>query len=386
MISVRELLLQQILPGLAGSMCRLRGDEDMANPAMEEAIGGFEQAPEESFFIKAVRWITSAGGMTICLTILIAIVASIHKGPYILVNTIITGGMWALMAIGLALLFSVMNIAGFAHGEYFMAGSFVAYYIMTPMNKYLLHHPDSIWAYPGPMVAILGGAFATAILGIITERLVFKQLRKRNREGWLLNCFLITIGLGILMQNIHQLGFGANFKGIIAFWDFPSVSIFGVYISMDRICAFFIAMLSMLGFWIFMKSSTMGKTIRAVSQDETGARMVGISVDVVHVVTFAMACGLAGLAGASLLFMFPSYPTTGLMPLYNSWFIIILVGFGNVASTVPGGFMIALFQVLTRVYCGEGWEMVIPVLLISLVLIFKPSGIFATKVRTVWDQ
>jgi branched-chain amino acid transport system permease protein len=84
--------------------------------------------------------------------------------------------------------------------------------------------------------------------------------------------------------------------------------------------------------------------------------------------------------------MFPSYPTVGVMPLYNSWFIIILVGFGNVAGSIPGGFMIALFQVITRSYLGEGWEAVIPVLLISLILIFRPSGIFATKVRTVWDE
>jgi branched-chain amino acid transport system permease protein len=358
----------------------------MANPATESAVDKIDQTIGESFAQKATRWLFSAGGITICLTILIAIVASIDKGPYVLVNTIITGGMWALMAIGLSLLFSVMNIAGFAHGEYFMAGSLTAYYAMLPIGKYTLAHPDSFMAYVGPLIAILAGTLMCAILGIITERLVFKQLRMRNREGWLLNCFLITIGLSIIFQNTHQLVFGASFKGILAYWDFPSVSIFDVYISMDRICAFFIAMLTMIGFYIFMMFSTAGKTIRAVSQDEEGARMVGISVDVVHIMTFALSCGLAGLAGASLLFMFPSYPTVGLMPLYNSWFIIILVGFGNVVGSIPGGFMIALFQVITRTYFGEGWEAVIPVLLISLILIFKPSGIFATKVRTVWDQ
>jgi branched-chain amino acid transport system permease protein len=358
----------------------------MANPSSESAVDKFEQAVEDTFAQKAIRWIFSAGGMTICLTILVAIVATIHKGPYILVNTVITGGMWALMAIGLAMLFSVMNIAGFAHGEYFMAGSLTAYFVFLPISNYTLEHPESFLAYVGPVIAILAGLFMCAFLGILTERLVFKQLRMRNREGWLLNCFLITLGISIIFQNTHQLGFGADFKGILAYWDFPSVPIFGVYMSIDRICAFFIAILTMIGFYIFMMFSTTGKTIRAVSQDEDGARMVGISVDTVHVVTFALSCGLAGLAGASLLFMFPSYPTVGVMPLYNSWFIIILVGFGNVAGSIPGGFMIALFQVITRSYLGEGWEAVIPVLLISLILIFRPSGIFATKVRTVWDE
>ena len=363
----------------------------MSNTALEatideSAIDKVDQTIQDSLFERAKRWVFSAGGMTICLCILVAILATIHKGPYILVNTFITGGMWALMAIGLALLFSVMNIAGFAHGEYFMAGSLTAYFVMQPVGNYNLENPGTFMAYVGPLIAILAGTLVCAVLGIITEQAVFKQLRKRNREGWLLNCFLITLGISVIMQNGHQLIFGADFKGILAYWDFPSVPILGVYISMDRICAFFIAIVTMVVFYIFMMFSTTGKTIRAVSQDEVGARMVGISVDTVHIVTFALSCGLAGLAGASLLFMFPSFPTVGVMPLYNSWFIIILVGFGNVAGSIPGGFMIALFQVLTRSYLGEGWEAVIPVLLISLILIFKPSGIFATKVRTVWDE
>ena len=357
----------------------------MENPAAEEAIIGFEQAPEDTFFDKSIRWLTSTAGITICLTILIAILASVHKGPYILVNTIITGGMWALMAIGVALLFGVMNISNFAHGEYFMCGSLTAYFVMTPIHKYLLENPSAFIGIVGPAAAILAGALAGAVLGIVIERLVFKQLRIYNREGWLLNCFLITLGLSVVLQNGHQLIFGADFKGIVRYFDFPSVSIFGVYMAVDRIVTFVVGMVTLFFFYIFMKFSTTGKTIRAVSQDETGARMVGISVDVVNIVTFALSCGLAALAGACLLFMFPAYPTVGLMPLYNSWFIVILVGFGNVAGSVPGGFMIALFQVLSRTYLGEGWEAVIPVLLISLILIFKPSGIFEAKVRTVWD-
>jgi branched-chain amino acid transport system permease protein len=115
----------------------------MANAATESTIDKIDQTIEESFVQKAVRWLFSAGGITICLTILVAVVATIHKGPYILVNTFITGGMWALMAIGLALLFSVMNIAGFAHGEYFMAGSLTAYFVMQPISNYTLEHPES---------------------------------------------------------------------------------------------------------------------------------------------------------------------------------------------------------------------------------------------------
>lgn len=335
---------------------------------------------------KLSEWFKSSAGITISVTILLAILVSFHKGPYILVNTLVTGGMWALMAIGVALLFGVMNISNFAHGEYFMIGSLTAYYIMHPLKAYLLDNPNSFLSLVTPIIGIAGATLVGAVAGVITEKTIFATLRKRNREGWLLNCFLITIGMSIILINIHMLIFGNTYKGVVNFWDVSSLSFAGVYISVDRIAVFVIAMLAIAFFWFLMMYTTLGKKIRAVAQDENGARMVGISVNNVYSITFALSCGFAALAGGSLLFMFPSYPSVGIAPLYNSWFIIILVGFGNVAGAIPGGFMIALFQVLTRTYVGEGWENVIPMVLISMILIFKPYGIFETKVRTVWEQ
>lgn len=333
-----------------------------------------------------MTWLKSSAGITISATILVAILVSFHKGPYILVNTLVTGGMWALMAMGVALLFGVMNISNFAHGEYFMIGSLTAYYIMHPLKAYTMENPESFLAMATPVIGIAGATLAGVIAGVVTEKTIFATLRRRSREGWLLNCFLITIGLSIILINVHMLVFKNTYKGVVNFWDLPSLSFAGVYLSVDRVAVLFIAMAAIVFFWYLMMYTTLGKKIRAVSQDENGARMVGISVDNIYTITFALSCGFAALAGGSLLFMFPSYPSVGIAPLYNSWFIIILVGFGNVAGAVPGGFMIALFQVLTRTYVGEGWENVIPMALISLILIFKPYGIFETKVRTVWEQ
>ena len=340
----------------------------------------------DSILSKFVEWLKSSAGITISFCILVAIAASFDKGPYILVNTLVTGGMWALMAIGVALLFGVMNISNFAHGEYFMIGSLTAYYILHPLKAYLVEHPNSFLSMATPLIGIMGATVVGVIAGVLTDKFIYSTLRRRNREGWLLNCFLISIGISIILINAHMLIFGNTFKGVVNYWDLPTLSFAGVYVSVDRIAVFGIAMLAIAFFWYLMMYTTLGKKIRAVSQDENGARMVGITVNNVYSNTFALSCGFAALAGGSLLFMFPSYPNVGIAPLYNSWFIIILVGFGNVAGAIPGGFMIALFQVLTRTYFGEGWENVIPMVLISLVLIFKPYGIFETKVRTVWEQ
>jgi branched-chain amino acid transport system permease protein len=331
-------------------------------------------------------WFTSAAGISIIVAALAATLTAIDQGPYILVNTFVTGGMWGLMAMGLALLFGVMNISNFAHGEYFMLGTLVAYYLFESITKYLIRTPNSIVALLAPIFAICGAALAGLIAGVMTDKIVFLQLRKRSREEWIMNCFLITLGLSVILINTHQLVVGTSYKGIIQYWEVPPASIFGVYISVDRLFASILAGIIIVIFWLYMKFTRIGQAIRAVSQDESGALMAGISVNKIQTLAMAISCGMAALAGGSLLFMYPSYPTVGLEPLYNSWFVIIVVGFGNVMGAIAGGFFIALLQVITRTYVGEGWEYVIPVMLIALILILRPSGVFGSKVRGIWEQ
>ena len=116
------------------------------------------------------------------------------------------------------------------------------------------------------------------------------------------------------------------------------------------------------------------------------ALLVGINLTGILIFTMALGCALAATAGASLLFLYPSYPTVGLEALYMAWYIVILVGLGNVLGAFTGGFLVALLKVATVEYVGAGWDFVIPTALIILVLIFKPSGIFGSEVRGVLDQ
>jgi branched-chain amino acid transport system permease protein len=344
----------------------------------------FESEPSmaDRFFV----WLKSPMVITVIISLASAALATLDKGTYVLLNTIVVGGMWALMAMGLTLMFSVMNIPFFAYGEFFMIGALAAYFIFTPIGNYLSSHSNVFLAWVAPLMAILGAAFVGGVTGGITERVVFFQLRKRTREQWLLNCFVLTVGLSVILINGHQLVFGTDFKGIVNFWDVPPVPFFGVSISVERIFAFFLAMVTIAVFWIFLKFSKTGRAIRAVSEDESGALMVGIDYNRIQTLTMALSCGLSGLAGGTLLFMFPSTPTVGIAPLYYSWFVIIVVGMGNIAGAAVGGFVVALIQVLTRVYVGEGLEFVVPSAFMIAILVFKPSGIFGAEVRSIWDR
>ncbi len=332
------------------------------------------------------RWVSSAAGITIILSLVVAIVATIYAGPFILVNTIVTGSMWALLAAGLSLVFGVMNVVNFAHGEFFMVGTLAAYFVYTPLTKYLQENPSPFLSAVSPFAGIFVSILIGALLGVIIEVLVFRQLRKRTKEQWVMNTFLLTVGISVILINGVQIIWGTNFKGITRYWDVPPIQIGQVAVSVDRAVAFGLAMIVMALFWWFLRSTRTGRSIRAVSQDETGARMVGINMNNIQVLTIALSSALAALAGASLLFMFPSYPTVGLKPLYIAWYVVIIAGLGNVAGALVGGFVVALLGTLTSYLIGVGWEDVIPTAVIMLILLVKPSGLFGSEVKGVHEQ
>jgi len=341
---------------------------------------------EKRFWERFLKWIKSLAGITVIATVVIALLATFDRGGYVLVNTIVTGGMTALVAMGLTLTLGVLNIPMFAHGEYFMVGSLAAYYVFTPISEYMQTHPDSILAVLGPVITVLAAMLVGALAGVVSEVLVFKQLRQRSRENWVMNSFLLTVGLSVVLINAHQLFFGADFKGITRYFSGMPISIMDVFISRDRALAFLLAVLVVGAFWFFMTYTRTGRAIRAVSQDETGALIVGIGLNGIMMLTMALSCALAAIAGASLLFMYPAYPAMGLEPLYMAWFVVILAGLGNVLGSVMGAFMVALLKVLTVEYIGSGWDFVVPSALIIAILIFRPSGIFGSEVRGVLDK
>jgi branched-chain amino acid transport system permease protein len=335
--------------------------------------------------VPLVRRLLTFTWITVGIAVLVAVVVGI-KYPSILVSTLATGGMWALMAGGLALVFGVMNIPNFAHGEFFMIGSLVAFTVFTPIQDELLKHPSTLLRVLGPFPGMVLAAIVGAFLGVLMEVTLFRPLRRRSRDQWVMNTFLLTAGVSVMLVNGDQLIFGNDFRGITRYWDVSPLKLLGVSVSVDRVLVFVIALVTIALFSVFMRSTRTGRAMRAVSQDETGAQMVGIDLNRIFMLTLGLSCGLASLAGASLLFMFPSYPSVGVQPLYLAWYVVILAGLGNVQGAVVGAFIVALLQTLTVYFIGVGWVDVLPTAFIIFILLFKPSGLFGSEVKGVWEQ
>ncbi len=321
-------------------------------------------------------------GFSLALVILIGVEA----GSSQLANIIVTGGMWALLAAGLALVFGVMNIPHFAHGESFMVGAYAGYFVFTPLHNYLKDNPNPLLAVLAPLIGVVAAALVGAVLGAVIERLIFAPLRKRTRVGWVMNTFLLTVGLSFVLTNGTTLTLGPNFRGIPRYYDVKPLQFLGMRVAVDRIVAFAIAILTIAVLTYFMQRTRTGRAIRAVAQDETGAQIVGINLGFIHTLTFSLATAMAAMAGAALLFMFQAYPTVGLKPLYFAWYVVMLVGLGNVYGAIFGGFIVALLQTATQQFIGIAWEDVVPTVVMILILILIPSGILGTEVKGVQEQ
>lgn len=336
--------------------------------------------------LRAILTRNKAAVVVLIGSLLLAIFLGMVTGPAQLINTFVTGGMWALLAVGLALVFGVMNIPHFAHGESFMVGAYIAYFVFTPIQKGLRANPNALLSALAPFAGILAAAVTGFVLGLILERLIFYPLRKNTKSGWIMNAFLVTVGISFVMTNGATLILGPNFRGIPRYWNIAPVEMLGIRVSIDRLIALGIAILTIVALWLFLRNTRTGRAIRAVAQDESGAQMVGINLNFIYALTFALATATAALAGASLIFMFQAYPTVGLKPLYFAWYVVMLAGLGNIAGAAVGGFIVALLQTATQQFFGINWEDVVPTVVMAVVLILVPSGIFGSEVKGIQEQ
>ncbi|MFN0172050.1 MAG: branched-chain amino acid ABC transporter permease [Bryobacteraceae bacterium] len=283
------------------------------------------------------------------------------------------GGLYALMAVGLSLVFGVMNVPQFSHGEFYMLGAYAAYFVFR------------VSGFP-PLIAIAAAGIAGFVAGIVVEKAVFEPLRRRANGQWVMNAFLVTVGLSVAMQNGARALWGGSYFGITRYWQTSMTLGTSMAIPLDRVMGFVIAMLTISAFWAFLRWTNTGRAIRAVAQDETGAMLVGIDPDRIRTLTFGLSTMLAAIAGGCLLSLVPAHPAVGLEPLYKSWFVVILGGLGNLGAAIPAGFLVGMFETLSYYAFGAGWQNVVSISLIILVLLFKPSGVFGGKVRGIWEK
>ncbi len=276
------------------------------------------------------------------------------------------GCIYAVIAVGLNLLYGTMRMLNVAHGALIMLGAYLAYWLFTIYKI-------------SPLISAIIAAVGGTILGLIVYKLLFSSsIRKakslENLEG---TSLLTFFGLLILFENIALLSWGADFRGY-SYLKRP-VEILGITLALNRLSAALIAIVVCLGFYIFLQKTLFGKAVRAVIQDKDATQLVGIDTGKVYMFCFGVAFGMAALAGALVSMFYSISPFMGLPYTLMAFVIIILGGLGNILGSLVGGLMLGLVITGVVAYTTPGFSFITQYLILILVILFMPQGIFGRR-------
>ncbi len=280
-----------------------------------------------------------------------------------LILGILISGVYALFAIGLTLLFGVMDIVNVAHGELFTIGGYLAFLGVALL---FLH----------PVLALGGVIVGSLAIGLAVYFLAIRPLHNRMGRRPKAPVYLVlTLGLSILLQNIMLAIAGGNYKIVPAFVLGTSNFFNLVFVSRYRVIVFIIAMAAISALFLFLKYTKTGLSIRAIKDNPAAAQAVGIRVDHVYMITFGLVGILSGLSGALLTPIYRVFPTVGALLTIKAFGIVILGGMGNLFGALIGSFVIGISESLAVMFISSDWKDLVAFAIMILILIIRPAGI-----------
>ena len=281
----------------------------------------------------------------------------------ILLWGVATGCIYVLLAAGLNIIFGVMKLVNFAHGELLMIGAFISYSFTVSVG---------LNAYAGVIVAMA----IVALIGIGVERLCFRKVLGTEK----LNEIIVSLGLIYFFVNAAVLVWGDKPKDIVSPFENLVIPVSGsAFISYDLIIAIFTVAIVLVGLFFLMKKTKIGLAMRATSQRSETATLMGINVNKVYMFSFALGAALAGAAGALFGIIFTFNSTIGALPTIKAFAIIILGGLGSIPGAVVGGLLYGIAEYSTTIFIGGIWRDAVAFAILIAVLVVRPTGIFGQK-------
>ena len=276
----------------------------------------------------------------------------------VFVNGILLGGLYAVMALGLALVWGVLNIVNLAHGAFIMLGGYASWYLYT------YAHIDPFVGLPitAAIMYAFGYALQRGLLNLIVRAPMF-------------NTLLITFGLEVLFTYLAQLAFSADFRAINPAYAGYNWQWGPVVLPLVRVAAFGMAIALTVGMWLFLLHTRLGRAIRATAQNLTAARLYGVEPRHLYATTFAIGIALAGAAGGLYATVSQLNPSIGGALTAKSFAIAIIGGLDNPLGVLVGGLFLGIVESLTTLYIGPTYADVASFGILVLVLIVRPTGL-----------
>jgi branched-chain amino acid transport system permease protein len=280
------------------------------------------------------------------------------------INALILGGTYALLGIGLTLIFGIMKLVNFTHGELYAFGAYMAYMAVMVLGLNF---------YASLVLAVLLGA----VLGGLIEFVLLRRLRGADID----TTMLVMIGAWIALQNAEQLTWTGVAKSIDTPFPATPLVLGPVSISYNRLFVFVVALGLIGATYALINRTKLGMAMRATFQDRDTAALMGVNIDTIYTATFALGSALAAAAGALLGPVFVVYPSMGDLASLKAFAIVVLGGLGSIPGATIGGFILAFVEELGAGYISSGYRDGMGFLLIIAILLIKPTGLFAQKER-----
>lgn len=274
------------------------------------------------------------------------------------INGLSIGGIYTLIALGLTMIFGIMDIVNFAHGEFYMLGAFIGFWIIQ------LFHIPFFLALPLAMLIV-------GIISVGIERAIFNPLQDRR----ILDKLLASVGILFVLQTGALILWGPIPRRITDPLGGKILRMGNMFIPSSRLLGLGLAIVLMIILWIFLQRSKLGKAMRATSQNKTAARIRGINIDKVYMTTFFIGGALAAAAGTTAGAIFTIYPTMGLLPTLKAFAIVILGGMGKVPGAIVGGAIIGIAESLGSAYLMSEYRHAYAFLILIIILLIRPQGI-----------
>ncbi|HRO59269.1 MAG TPA: branched-chain amino acid ABC transporter permease [Burkholderiaceae bacterium] len=279
-----------------------------------------------------------------------------------LINGLLIGGVYAVVSIGLTLVFGVMSIINFAQAEFLMLGMFVAFFC---------------WQYLGldPLLGSLVAFAVVFVLGTFVQRILIERVLHAPEVAQI----FLTVGLLIVLENAALIAFGSEFRSVRVPYQTWAVEFGGLIVGVPYLLAFTISLIAGASLWAFMRFTWIGQAMRATAQDPTAALSLGINAKLIRRIAFGLGVGMTALGGAVILPYFTASPTVGGQFVVLMFTAVVLGGLGNVLGAVIGGLTVGVIQTLSTLVLPIQLQNLVLFVVFILVLALRPEGLLRQK-------
>lgn len=279
-----------------------------------------------------------------------------------LIDGLLIGGVYSLVAIGLTLIFGVLRIVNFAHGALMMLGMYTTYWSFS-----LLHiDPYLSILITIPVLFLIGSMFQKFLITPIIDAPEHNQL-------------LLTLGVSLFLENLVVFLWSPDYRITRTSYEFAYLYLGDISISLMRVLAFAASMIVAAIVYLLLTKTDLGKAIRAASEEPRGALLMGINVRRIYWITFGIGSACAGVAGSATAPFFPTYPTVGGIFVITAFMVVVLGGMGSVLGAFAGGLIIGVADAVGGMIFPGAMKSIISFVLFILILLFKPTGLFGSS-------